>query len=123
MDPNDPFATFGGNAFGDSPIGMPGGPGDFGPCRVEVLQTLVLVEVLVILIPEISGGDQGSFGTFLPPGSFQPPGTVQQPGAYIPAQVGFAPIAPVTTAPVIGSGFSGNDGGGSSWRFRRTYRF
>ena len=34
MDPNDPFAAFGGNAFGDSPIGMPGGPGgpgDFGP--------------------------------------------------------------------------------------------
>ena len=55
---------------------------------------------------------KGPYGTFLPPGSFLPPGTVQQPGAYIPAQVGFAPIAPVTTAPVLGTGFSGNDGGG-----------
>ena len=78
----------------------PGGPGDFGPGGGPGN------------FDSSSGGDQGSFGTFLPPGSFQPPGTVQQPGAYIPAQVGFAPIAPVTTAPVIGSGFSGNDGGG-----------
>ena len=50
----------------------------------------------------------------MPPGSFLPPGTVQQPGAYIPAGVdGFAPIAPVTTAPVLGTGFAGgtDDGG------------
>ena len=83
MDPNDPFATFGGNAFGDSPIGM---LEDLTTLvQVEVLETLVLiVEVLVILIlfPAVI---KGLFGTFLPPGSFQPPGTVQQPGAYIPA--------------------------------------
>ena len=50
----------------------------------------------------------------MPPGSFLPPGTIQQPGAYIPAGVdGFAPIAPVTTAPVLGTGFAGgtDDGG------------
>ena len=89
----------------------PGGPVDFGPESLEDFGPSGDPGDFDLGGPDGSI-DPGSVGTFFPPGSFLPPGNVQQPGAYIPAQVGFAPIAPVTTAPVIGSGFNGNDGGG-----------
>ncbi len=88
----------------NSPVDFGSGvPGDTGDFTTEGLENTNI---------ETAISSQVTPGTFLPPGSFQPPGTIQQPGAYIPAQVGFAPIAPVTSSPVIGSGFSADDGGG-----------
>lgn len=93
-------SDFGSNGLVDFSSGGPGDTGDFTTGGLENTNI------------EMAISNQVTPGTFLPPGSFQPPGTIQQPGAYIPAQVGFAPIAPVTSSPVIGSGFSADDGGG-----------
>ena len=108
--------TVDGENFSGGPV--PGGPTDFGsrgpvdfaPNGPRGSDNLPSIE-LENSSAEMTGSPPIP-GTFLPPGSFQPPGTIQQPGAYITAQVGFAPIAPVTSSPVIGSGFSADDAGG-----------